>query len=438
MVAPVDTLDVILAATKEQQEIINCRAKFLCLLAGRRWGKTLGVVRNRIIARCLEKPGFLYLMVAPSLSQVAPELEAIAYHPQMRMFVKGVRTRMRPAIFFKNGSIATFRTLEKPHLLRRDGFDEIWVDEIQDCAEEVMDRVLLPMLADRRGSLGMSGQPRGEECWYYRRFFAPGQDPKNAKHIRSWRYSILDGIMFQSKRGKEEVELLHSVTPESVWEEEYLAIPAANGKAVFRPEDLRRCKTGELPADESWIKQSGHAFVVAVDLGRVVDPTAIIVFDTANSTVVHAEVRPLRERHEITTQIVRREMRKWNNATCIIDTSGSGRGSASRVDEYVIHYQRDIPEAVPFVWNQITKRRMIDQLALAIEQHKVSIPAVHKELHRQLSVYEFQTKGDSVIFSAPTGDHDDLVAALAMAHNAALTGWGMRPAQLGNLVGAFG
>lgn len=437
MVAPACMTDVVLAATKEQQEIICCKAKFLCLLAGRRWGKTIGVIRNRIITRCLENPGFLYLMVAPSLSQVVPELEAIAYHPNMRPFIKGVRTRIRPSIIFKNGSIVSFRTLEKPHLLRRDGYDEIWIDEIQDVVEEVVDRVLLPMLADRRGTLGMSGQPRGEECWFYRRFFAPGQDPHNHPFIRSWRYSILDGLMFQTQRGREEVERLKAVTPQSIWEEEYLAIPVANGRAVFRADDLRQCRRGEIPRDDATIRQLGHRYVVSVDLGRIVDPTAILVLDTNEGLVVHAEVRPLRERHEITTQIVLREMRRWNQAPCVIDTTGSGSGAAARVDEYARFYQRDIPQAIPFWWNPRTKKRMIDQLSFAIEQHRLQIPSALAELHSQLLLYEFKSVGETVTFGAPQGKHDDLVAALAMAWNAALTGWGARPAALGDLVGAF-
>lgn len=432
-----NSIELVLAATKEQQEIVRCRAKFLCLLAGRRYGKTVGVVRNRIIMRCLEKPGFQYLLVAPSLGQIIPELEAIAYHPTMKMFVKGVRTRMRPSILFKNGSVANFRTLEKPHLLRGSGYDEIWIDEIQDVDEEVVDRVLLPMLADRRGSLGMSGQPKGEECWYYRRFFIPGREAKNHHFIQSWNYSILDGLMFQTAKGREEVAQLRAITSDDVWEREYLAIPTANGKSVFRSEDLRACRQGEVPTDAVAISHGRRRYILSVDLGRVVDPTAIVVLDVDANLVVHAETRPLRERHEITTQVVAREIRKWNNATCVIDTTGSGHGAAAKVDEYVRHYQRDIPSAVPFVWNPQTKRRMIDQLSLLVEQHRIKIPEQFKDLHKQLALYEYKTKGERIEFGAPAGEHDDLVAALAMAVNASLTGWGMRPAGLGALAGAF-
>lgn len=435
MPSPDDTvLEVVIGATREQEEIIRCRAKFMCLLAGRRWGKTVGCIRPRIITRCLEEPGFKYLMVGPSYPQVVPEYEAISVHPALKGegLIRKLQMLPYPRIQFKNGSSASFRTLENPHRLRREGYDEIWADEVQDVKESSVDSVLLPMLADRRGSFGMSGQPRGAECWYYKRFFVPGQNPANHGKIRSWNYSIYDGLMFQTKRGREEIEMLKAVTPESTFLEEYMAVPISNGRAVFRAEDVAACVRGGL-----CLPTAGVRYIVAVDLGRVVDNTAIVVFDSDHEMVVHSEVRPLKEKHEVTAGLLAQLLRRWNNAVCLIDTTGSGKGSATRADEYVRAYQATVPQAVPFLWNQVTKRRMIDGLQLAFEQRRISIPPQHAELLRQVRAYEFSRKGDLIKFSAPDGDHDDLVAALAMAYNGHVTGWGGRPASLGNLVGAF-
>lgn len=431
-----DTFEIQLTATKEQQEIISCRAKFMCLLCGRRWGKTVGCIRNRILARCLENPGFKYLLVGPSYPQVIPEYEAISTHPAIRdnSLIRKIQMLPYPRIQFRNGSEASFRTLENPHRLRREGYDEIWADEIQDVRENAADSVLLPMLADRRGSFGMSGQPRGSEVWYYRRFFVPGQNPANWSKIRSWHYTIYDGLMFQTAKGREEIELLRLVTPEATFREEYLAEPVANGRAVFRREDIEACTKNGIVC----IPTPGVRYIVSVDLGRSVDNTAIVVFDCDHNLVVHTDLRPLREKHEITAPLVLREVNRWNRAVCVIDTTGSGHGSATRADEYVKAYQTTIPQAVPFLWSPTTKRRMIDLLTLAIERRELHLPSQHRELIRQLTAYEFKRRGEQTTFSAPAGDHDDLVAALAMAVNANATGWGGRPAQIGALAAAFG
>jgi len=305
------------------------------------------------------------------------------------------------------------------------------VDEIQDVKESVVDRVLLPMVADRRGSFGMSGQSRGVEHFIQRRFFIPGQNPANWARMRSWRFSIEDGMMFQSEEGKAEVESLRAITPRTVWESEYEAKPTANSRAVFRHEDLQAAKRGVVP-DKC---EQGKRYILSLDLGRIKDPSAYVVIDCDPQAplVVEAGIRPLRERHEVTSQLMLREKRRWNNATMVLDSTGSGKGSASRVDEYIKHYHRTIPDAVPFLWNSQTKKRIIDQLCLAIEQHKLAIPEKFHELHHQLSVYEFIDKGEWVAFSAPPEEHDDLVAALAMAWNAYIMGWGGRLKSLGAL-----
>ena len=115
----------------------------------------------------------------------------------------------------------------------------------------------------------------------------------------------------------------------------------------------------------------------------------------------------------------------------VIDNTGAGVGSASKVDEYAKHYRTTIPDAIPFLWSHRTKKRFIDQLCLVIEQHRISVPASLDGLHHQLGIYEYQDKGEWVSFSAPPEEHDDYVSALAMAYNAALLGWAGRPNMAG-------
>jgi hypothetical protein len=412
-----------LTATPEQQEIIQSKAKVICLLAGRRWGKSIGVVRNRIIYRSLMQPGFRYLLVAPSMGQVEPEYGALVAEPTVMAHIAKCRERPYPIIHWHNGSVTKFRSLERPDLLRRDGVDEVWVDEVQNSKERDIDAVLLPMLADRRGTLGMSGQPRGSEHWIYRRFFAPGQNKENWKRQRSWRYSITDGVMFQTAEGREEIERLKALTPARIWEQEYLALPTANSQAVFRNDDLKTAMRGEAQTGPI----ANHRYIVSVDLGRVVDPTSIVIFDATQCSVAYTEIRPHREKHDITAPLVNAMSRRWHSAPVIIDATGYGAGSANKADEYVRHYQIHVPSAYPFQWNVRTKQRIVERAALMIEQQKIGIPASLTDLHHQLSIYEFQARNDHIVYGAPDGEHDDLCAALFMALDAHARGFGAAP-----------
>lgn len=425
-----------LVATEEQEEIITCSAKFLILIAGRRWGKTIGVICNHILAKCLERPNVEYLLVAPSMTQVRMPFDLIAGHPNTGAFIRQIDRRYYPLITWFNGSRTHFRTLDQPDLLRGSAYDWIWLDEIQNVDEHTIDTVLLPCLSDRRGHLGMSGQGRGEEHWIYQRFFAPGRNPKNWRRIRSWQFSIAQGLRFQDAAGKEELATLKEVTPPDVWEEEYEGRFVSSGRCVFRSQDIQECIRGDLETSPKMDRNGHpHRYILALDLGRVVDPSGWIILDSTTAQVVHAEVRPFRERHDEAAQKAEALRLKWNDALCIVDKTGYGAGAAPKIDEYVRQYERYVKRLVPFFWSQYTKKRIIDILALAVEQHKVGIPDAARELRRQMGVYEFAKRGETVTCSAPQGDHDDLVSALAMAwhaHRLNMAATGM--ADLGSLL----
>jgi len=414
------TLELI--ATKPQQEILAYEGKFAILIAGRRWGKTTGIVCNHIVARCLTRPHVEYLMAAPSMPQTRIPFDILATHYGLRPYIQSIDKRYYPIITWFNGSRTHFRTLDLPDLLRGAAYDYVWIDEIQNVNEHTIDAILLPTLSDKRGKMGMSGQGRGEEHWIYQRFYFPGQQEKNWPWIRSWRFSIRDGMRFQDAVGIEEIARLKEVTPPSVWDEEYEGLFVSSGKSVFRSQDIQACIRGEFlnqPMD-------GRQYVMAIDVGRVADPSAWLIMDAFSGQVVYAEVRPFRERHDFSAAQADMLRQRFNDAICIIDKTGYGVGSASRVDEYVRQYEQYVKKLIPFFWSPSTKKRVVDSLALAVEQHKIGIPENAKELRRQMGVYEFQKMRDMVSTAAPRGDHDDLVSALAMAWNAKEMGFSSR------------
>ena len=62
-----------------------------------------------------------------------------------------------------------------------------------------------------------------------------------------------------------------------------------------------------------------------------------------------------------------------------------------------------------------TKQQLIENLALQIEQKKVSFPEI-SELINELSIYEYElTRAGNVTYAAPSGYHDDSVISLALA-----------------------
>jgi hypothetical protein len=415
---------IVLSATPEQQEVILSEGRVLALFAGRRFGKSM-VARNRAVVKCLKIPGFKYLLLAPSYSQIRSEFDAMSSHAALGKFISRTRQQPYPQIEFYNGSSIGFRSTDRPNLLRGGGYDEVWCDEMQDIDEEVVDMIIRPLIADRRGTLGFSGQFRGEEFWTYKRLYLPGQE-KNQSNVKSWRYPTSIGYSFRSEEGQKELDLIKQSIPEIIYQQEFECIPTANRKGVFRPDDLTAIKRGE-PAK---LPENGKVYCVSLDLGRIADPSSYVVWEHPTSLVVDCGIRPFREKHEVTSQFIAELVRRYNNCLCIVDNTAGGTGGRAPVDDYIKHYRASIPNLREYIWTYQSKQQLINNLCLLIEKRQVSIPGKFAAMFSQLSTYEYEYRNGLYDFHASKGNHDDLVAALAMAAFAATRNWIYNPGAL--------
>lgn len=467
-------MTVLVAATTEQISIIGCRARFLAHIAGRRCGKTIGVCRPRIIRRCLSEPRFRYTYIAPSYAQLWEEYVSLRGHESLRRHIVGHRDQPFPHIAFKSGSQVGYRSFERPDNIRSKGEDEVWCDEIQDFLERDFWPVIRPLISDRRGALGISGQLRGRN-WVWHQLVMPGllsramqegcqlatsvtewvnaacydgmpvvtvEDVEQARPIvakaqigtyASWVVPSWKGLMFSDDAGRAEIELARSQLPRAVFDQEYGCVPNANQASVFRPDDLLVSMRGELQERPT----PGLRYVIGLDLGRIKDPTSVVVLEASQRMLVHERVFPLGSRHEDNAREVRRLCDIYGSATVICDTTGGATGGHAAPDEYTKFYAAAMPDLRRFHWSPRTKRELIEALAIAIEQHKIAIPRAAKQTHSQLAAYEYRARGlDGIEYGAPSGEHDDLVAALAMANYAIDRGW-IQPSGSGVGIGAF-
>jgi hypothetical protein len=416
-------VDLEIDATPEQYEIVMSPARMLGLFAGRRWGKSVGVVRNRIVVRCLGTAGLVYLLATPSYAQVKAEFDAMIGQPSLSAFIPRTRLQPYPVIYFDNGSVCAFRSLDRPNLLRGPspigtGYDEVWIDEVQDVGEDAYMQILRPLIADRRGTFGVSGQFRGVEHWAYKRFFEPGQKPDQTR-CRSWRYPTSAGYSFRCEDGKAELAELERTTTRAVWEQEYLCLPTANAAAVFRAGDLEKSKRGNART----MGERDRQYVIGLDLGRVADPSALAVLDLGKATFVHEEERPLGEYHEIGAKYAAKLSRDFNGAPIICDVTGGATGGKHESDEFLKFYRKEIPNLREFNYSRDNKERIVHAFALSLEQGHMNIPAALQGLHRELSMYEYERVGDRYTYHGPKGHRDNRVSAAMMAWYAKVKLW---------------
>ena len=393
-----------LSLTQDQINVIKHPARFKAIMAGRRWGKTFEAASAMLECACKGDKKSWYS--APSYAQAISVWEMMSTNESILPLVASCKTQPYPIIKFCNGSVIGFRSFDRPKNLRGSGLDLVWVDEIQDITEDHFWPVIRPLISDRRGQMYISGQFRGHN-WYYEQMYMRGQDP-NQKYYKSWRFPSSSGLVFRSAAGKEELQLVKDSLPSSIYNQEYECIPTANQAGVFRPEDLESAKRGDyLEAGNS-----GSTYLVAVDIGRVSDPCAVVVLDVDSDCACYSEAFPLGQKHELSAQRVRRISEMFGGASVIADTTGGATGGHADPDEYVKHYRQAVPNMRAFNWTMRNKQEAVTALSLAFEQGKIAIPEENTELRKQLGLYEYKVRTNGNIEYTGGHGHDDLVAAL--------------------------
>lgn len=421
-------MEVELFATPAQIPVLECNATLIGFFAGRRWGKT-DTWFNRCTQRTFSAPRrFMYC--APSYALCKEQCDrCVNLWP--REFVKRSTMQPFPLIELRNGSVIHFRSLDRPRLLRGGQFDEIDVDEIQDIPEETFDQVLMPMISDRRGTIMVMGQFRGQHCWYYQRIYLPGQNQEQ-HFIRSFVFPTSTGLQFQNAKGREMLAFMKTSIPRAVYEQEYECLATENIAAVFRYADLQIIKRGEASADP----RGGRHYIIGYDLGEHHDPSALVVLEYETGTIVHAETIPLRIKHEVQAKKLAETARRYGGASVVIDGTGNGTGGQRKGPDETIRYYRDlIPDVRVVYWTEAFKAELVRTASLAIENAvlkklaggimPLNVPAEHKLLHDQLAAYEFRREGERYIYGAPvkSGLHDDVASAFFMTLHAARQGW---------------
>jgi hypothetical protein len=412
-----------LFATPQQQEVINCTARYIGFFGSRRFGKT-DTFFNRCLKRCLSE-AIEYVYLSPDYGLAKEQYERIEASLSDHGLVRRAVGQPKPKIELATGSRIHFRSFDNPRRMRGlRRITEIFVDEIQNIKEAEFWAVLRPLVSDVQGTIIVAGQFRGHN-WYYKKFYEKGQVPGQNLY-KSWRFPWQDAFVFQSAAGQEDIRQAMADMPKAQFDVEYNCLPIANIAAVFLPEDLQAIQRGSVLASP----RSGVQYILAYDLGEMHDPSALVVYEHVTKTVVWAETIPLRTKHEQQARTLAQKARFWNDAQVIIDGTGGAAGGQKATDENVKFYRQFIPDVRVLVWQPGFKRELIRTLSLAIEGHKISIPKELEDLHTQLAAYEFKRKGgdsEEYTYGAGEGGHDDQVAALMMAEHASKCGWVKNP-----------
>jgi hypothetical protein len=359
------------------------------LACGRRWGKTrLGA------ALCLGTAieGGAAWWVAPTY-----KVAAVGWRQLRGLAVQAPGVRIRDGerkVELPGGGWFQVRSADDPDSLRGEGLNRVVMDECAFIAEAAWAEAIRPALSDRRGDVLLISTPKGRN-WFWRAWTrGQGDNPE----WQSWRFpSVLNPFLDPA-----EIEAARGDLPERVYQQEYLAEFLEDAGGVFRGV-LGAVDAGRTANEPP---TPGRSYRMGVDLARVEDFTVLAVLDDTGRQVYHERFNQIsweRQCNAVEAVALR------YGAVVTLDSTGVGDPI------YESLRKRGMNSVDPFVFSNSSKERLIDNLAIKIEQGQVRLLDVPAQTN-ELTAYQYElTPSRNVRMNAPQGMHDDCVIALALA-----------------------
>jgi len=382
-----------------QQKVRDSDARFKVIVAGRRAGKTMFVAQDPkvgIVKYLFEKNKNVWV-VAPSydLTERIWELVLKLCRGKLAPLIEKIySTRGQQRIITKGGTVIEAKSADSPEMLVGKGLDALFCDESAMIPEKAWHESLRPSLIDRKGVAIFIGTPK-QKNWFYN-LYIKGQDPEDKVH-KSWQFSSYENGYIDSK----ELDAIVKDMPEMEYQQEILADFLEGFGQIFRGirKNIRACERGP---------ETGHRYIVGVDLAKARDFTVIVVIDRDRNEVVHID-RFKEMDYNLQKPRIEAISRRYNRALVVADGTGVGAPVCEDLRSVGLSLK-------PFVFSTKSKEELISKLMIAIEQGKIFYPANIELLSELESFGKWNPKRGITEYCAPPGIHDDCVIALGLAN----------------------
>ena len=200
--------------SKPQESIANDTHRFICVVAGRRFGKTHLSIRQ--LCFHAKEPDATVWYVAPTYRQA----KQIVWR-KLKNKLNDLRWTKRVneselTIELKNGSIISLKGADNADSLRGVGLDYLVMDEFADIDPEAWYEVLRPTLADKEGGALFIGTPKGLGNWAHDLYNMPTDQPEQ---WASYQFTTIEGGNVKP----EEIEAARKDLDERTFRQEFMA-----------------------------------------------------------------------------------------------------------------------------------------------------------------------------------------------------------------------
>jgi len=369
--------------------------KRLFIVWHRRSGKDKTIIAN-LIKRMMERKGTYYYTL-PTYSQarkivwLGADKEGFKFLDHFpKSLVKNIN-QQEMIIELINGSI--FQLIGADNIDRIVGTNPVGVvfSEYSLMKPEVWN-FISPILRENGGWAVFVMTPRGTNHAY---------DLMNKiKNDPNWFFEVLTVDDTQALT-KEQLDEARNELPYDVFMQEYYVKFLDNGLGFFRRIDENVYKI------EDYKKRMMSFFQIGVDLAKYQDYTVITPFNLNDFHVYEQEAFNQMD-YNLQKAKIENAYLRFNNGRVVIDSTGVGEP----VYDDLNHRGMNI---TPFRFNRSSRKDLLVNLQILLEQDKIKIPNDPVLLDELRSMtYELTEQGTAII-KVPDGKHDDRIMSLALA-----------------------
>ena len=372
--------------TSYQTEIIDSKERFTICEASTKSGKTASHVVWLLEQALAGKENQNFWWVSPTYSQAE-----IAFN-RMRNQVNRDLFRVnhsKMTLTLPHGSVITFKTAQDPDNLYGEDVYAAVFDEAS-RAKETAWFALRSTLTSTRGKCKIIGNAKGKKNWMYKLGIKARSGEKDYRYFKITAYDAVNAGILDA----EEVEQAKRDLPEYVFNELYLADASEDGSNPFGLDYMKKVKQLFLSPEEPEF--------FGIDIAKSYDWTVIVGLDR-NGRVAYFD------RFQKDWAQTKREILKLPRKPTYIDSTGVG-------DSFAEDLSYDRPNIEGFKYTTDSKQKLIKTLAVGIQSAEVGIltGVMFEEMESFEFIYNPHT--GNVKYSAPDGEHDDTVNALALAY----------------------
>ncbi len=372
----------------KQKKAFFCLERYSITEASTKSGKTVAAIVWLAEQAMTGRPGRNYWWVAPIFPQTKIAFRRLKRALPLSLYAAN-ESELSLTLF--NQAVIWFKSAENPDSLYG---EDVWaavIDEASRCKEEAWHAVRSTLTATQ-GPIRIIGNVKGRRNWAYRMARrAEAGEPDMAYNKITAADAIAAGILTQA-----EIDDARRQLPESVFRELYLAEASDDEGNPFGMSAIRACI-----APRSNAKPTAYG----IDLAKSVDWTVALGLDKDGATCRF-------ERWQSPWQdTIARIHQAVGSVPALVDSTGVG-------DPVVEALQRAGGNFEGYKFNQESKQKLMEGLAVAIQQGKVRFPS--GPIVSELESFEYSYTRTGVHYAAMEGAHDDCVCALALAVQKAL------------------